>query len=65
MGIDGPCTFTARIISDIEGSADVLDHRIMEAIAYRNLDRLTYIDTCQKTKIYLSLTIMVKESDNN
>ena len=29
----------ARTIADLEGTADVLDHHIMEAIAYRNLDR--------------------------
>ena len=28
----------ARTIADLEGTADVLDHHIMEAIAYRNLD---------------------------
>ena len=32
--------WAARTIADLEGSADVLDHHIMEAIAYRNLDRL-------------------------
>ncbi len=30
-------------IADLEGTADVLDHHIMEAIAYRNLDRPTYL----------------------
>ena len=29
----------ARTIADLEGCADVLTHHIMEAIAYRNLDR--------------------------
>ncbi len=29
----------ARTIADLEACADVLDHHIMEAIAYRNLDR--------------------------
>ena len=33
----------ARTIADLEGTADVLDHHIMEAIAYRNLDRPTYL----------------------
>ena len=33
----------ARTIADLEGTADVLDHHIMEAIAYRNLDRPTYM----------------------
>ena len=32
-----------RTIADLEGTADVLDHHIMEAIAYRNLDRPTYL----------------------
>ena len=32
-----------RTIADLEGTADVLDHHIMEAIAYRNLDRPTYM----------------------
>ena len=32
-------------IADLEGTADVLDHHIMEAIAYRNLDRPTYLGT--------------------
>ncbi len=35
----------ARTIADLEGTADVLDHHIMEAIAYRNLDRPTYQGT--------------------
>ena len=35
----------ARTIADLEGTADVLDHHIMEAIAYRNLDRPTYLGT--------------------
>ena len=29
----------ARTIADLEACADILDHHIMEAIAYRNLDR--------------------------
>ena len=29
----------ARTIADLEGCHDVLTHHIMEAIAYRNLDR--------------------------
>ena len=33
----------ARTIADLEACADVLDHHIMEAIAYRNLDRPTYL----------------------
>ena len=33
----------ARTIADLEGCADVLTHHIMEAIAYRNLDRSTYL----------------------
>ncbi len=33
----------ARTIADLEGTADVLDHHIMEAIAYRNLDRRNLI----------------------
>jgi magnesium chelatase family protein len=35
----------ARTIADLEACADVLDHHIMEAIAYRNLDRPTYLGT--------------------
>ena len=35
----------ARTIADLEGCADVLTHHIMEAIAYRNLDRSTYLGT--------------------
>jgi len=33
----------ARTIADLEACADVLDHHITEAIAYRNLDRPTYL----------------------
>ena len=33
----------ARTIADLEACADVLDHHIMEAIGYRNLDRSTGI----------------------
>ena len=33
----------ARNIADLEACADVLDHHIMEAIAYRNLDRPSYM----------------------
>ena len=33
----------ARTIADLEGCHDVLTHHIMEAIAYRNLDRPTYL----------------------
>ena len=33
----------ARTIADLEACADVLDHHIMEAIAYRNLDRPSYM----------------------
>ena len=33
----------ARTIADLEACADVLDHHIMEAIAYRNFDRPTYL----------------------
>ncbi len=29
----------------LEGTADILDHHIMEAIAYRNLDRPSYLGT--------------------
>ena len=32
-------------IADLEACADVLDHLIMEAIAYRNLDHPTYLGT--------------------
>ena len=35
----------ARTIADLEGCHDVLTHHIMEAIAYRNLDRPTYLST--------------------
>ena len=35
----------ARTIADLEGCHDVLTHHIMEAIAYRNLDRPTYLGT--------------------
>ena len=35
----------ARTIADLEACADVLDHHIMEAIAYRNLDRPTYLSS--------------------
>ena len=34
-----------RTIADLEGCADVLTHHIMEAIAYRNLDRPSYLGT--------------------
>ena len=34
-----------RAIAELEACADVLDHHIMEAIAYRNLDRPTYMGT--------------------
>ena len=34
----------ARTIADLEACADVLDHHIMEAIAYR-IDRPTYLST--------------------
>ena len=34
----------ARTIADLEGTADVLDHHIMEAIGYRNLDRSNYFN---------------------
>ena len=33
----------ARTIADLEGCADVLTHHIMEAIAYRKLDRPNYL----------------------
>ena len=33
----------ARTIADLEGCHDVLTHHIMEAIAYRNLDRTSYM----------------------
>ena len=33
----------ACTIADLESCADVLDHHIMEAIAYRNLDRPSYM----------------------
>ena len=36
----------ARTIADLEACADVLDHHIMEAIAYRNLDRPSYLGSC-------------------
>ena len=35
----------ARAIADLEGCHDVLTHHIMEAIAYRNLDRPSYLGT--------------------
>ena len=35
----------ARTIADLEGCAGVLNHHIMEAIAYRNLDLPTYLST--------------------
>ena len=35
----------ARTIADLEACADVFDHHIMEAIAYRNLDRPSYMGT--------------------
>ena len=35
----------ARTIADLEGCHDVLTHHIMEAIAYRNLDRPSYMGT--------------------
>ena len=35
----------ARTIADLEGCADVLTHHIMEAIAYRNLDRPNYLES--------------------
>ncbi len=35
----------ARTIADLEGCHDVLTHHIMEAIAYRNLDRPNYLGT--------------------
>ena len=35
----------ARTIADLEGAESVLQHHIMEAIAYRNLDRPTYLGT--------------------
>ncbi len=35
----------ARTIDDLEGIANVLDHHIMEAIAYRNLDRPSYLSS--------------------
>ena len=35
----------ARTIADLEGCHDVLTHHIMEAIAYRNLDRPTCLGT--------------------
>ena len=33
----------ARTIADLEGTADVLEDHIMEAIAYHNLDRPSYL----------------------
>ena len=32
----------ARTIADLEGAESVLQHHIMEAIGYRNLDRSNY-----------------------
>ena len=40
---DDPIFKVARTIADLEVTADVLDHHIMKAIAYRNLDRPTYL----------------------
>ena len=40
----------ARTIADLEACADVLDHHIMEAIAYRNLDRPTYMAPTYNTE---------------
>ena len=34
----------ARTIADLEGSVNVLEHHIAEAIGYRNLDRSTWIE---------------------
>ena len=35
----------ARTIADLDGSVAVLQHHVMEAIGYRNLDRSTYFGT--------------------
>ena len=40
----------ARAIADLEGCHDVLTHHIMEAIAYRNLDRPNYMGTRKRHK---------------
>jgi len=37
----------ARTIADLEGTASVLGHHIMEAIGYRNLDRTSYFNIDQ------------------
>ena len=47
----------ARTIADLEGTADVLDHHIMEAIAYRNLDHPPIWELQYKVAIrYFKLT---------
>ena len=43
MNMSARSSGVARTIADLEACADVLDHHIMEAIAYRNLDRPTYL----------------------
>ena len=40
----------ARTIADLKGCHDVLTHHIMEAIAYRNLDRPNYLGTRKRHK---------------
>ena len=50
----------ARTIADLEACADVLDHHIMEAIAYRNLDR----PTCLGNNLLLSIPQILLDLGN-
>ena len=51
----------ARTIADLEACADVLDHHIMEAIAYRNLDRPSYLGSNLYFFYYLGRRCYIKE----
>ena len=52
----------ARTIADLEGCHDVLTHHIMEAIAYRNLDRPNYLGTRKRhNKCLLRLEILLNK----